>query len=67
MIELGPSITSEPAGLRERLVEAIKTRLLIGADVRLVVYGSLPRDTYKTKLVDYSDADASVVAAAAGS
>jgi phenylacetate-CoA ligase len=57
VVELGSTVSAEPAGLRERLVEQIKTRLHIGADVQLVPYGSLPRDTYKSKLVDYSAAE----------
>jgi len=59
VIELGPGVGSEPAGLRERLAEQIKTRLLVATDIQLVPYGTLPRDTYKAKLVDFSGADAS--------
>jgi phenylacetate-CoA ligase len=53
VVELGPNIASEPPGLRERLAEEIKTRLLVTVDVQLVPYGSLPRDTYKARLVEY--------------
>jgi phenylacetate-CoA ligase len=56
-VELGPTIAAEPPGLRERLANEIKTRLLVSADVQLVPYGSLPRDTYKARLVDYPAAD----------
>ncbi len=59
VVELGPTVTTEPAGLRERLVEEIRTRLLVNADVQLVPYGSLPRDTYKARLVEYPAADTS--------
>jgi hypothetical protein len=31
---------------------------LVTTDVRLVKHGALPRETYKTKLVDYSEAAA---------
>jgi phenylacetate-CoA ligase len=53
VVEMGPGITAEPAGLRERLVEEIKTRLLVTVDLQLVPYGSLPRDTYKSRLVEH--------------
>jgi phenylacetate-CoA ligase len=52
-IELGATLAAEPAGLRERLQDEIRTRLLVNADVQLVPYGSLPRDTYKARLVEY--------------
>ena len=55
VIELGPDVVSEPPGLRERLTAQIKTRLLIAADVQLVPHGTLPRDTYKAKLVEYPE------------
>lgn len=57
VVELGQGIEAEPAGLRERLVEEIRTRLLVNADVQLVPYGSLPRDTYKSRLVEYPAAE----------
>jgi phenylacetate-CoA ligase len=55
VVELGPDVASEPPGLRERLTAQIKTRLLITADVQLVPHGTLPRDTYKAKLVEYPE------------
>ena len=55
VVELGPDVVSEPPGLRERLTAQIKTRLLIAADVQLVPHGTLPRDTYKAKLVEYPE------------
>jgi phenylacetate-CoA ligase len=57
VVELGPTVTTEPPGLRERLAEQMKTRLLVSTDVQLVPYGSLPRDTYKARLVDYPAAE----------
>jgi phenylacetate-CoA ligase len=53
VVELSADVTAEPAGLRERIAAEIKTRLMIAADVQLVPHGTLPRDTYKTKLVEY--------------
>ena len=41
------------SGLSERLADEIKKRLLVSAEVHLVPYGSLPRDTYKARLVEY--------------
>jgi phenylacetate-CoA ligase len=57
VVELGPTITTEPEGLRQQLIDEIRTRLLVNADVQLVPYGSLPRDTYKSRLVEYPPAD----------
>lgn len=56
VVELARGIASEPEGIRERMNAAIRSRLLIAADVQLVPYGTLPRGEYKSKLVDYSDA-----------
>ena len=53
VIELGEGVQKEPEGLRERLKMEIRTRLLVTADVQFVPYGSLPRETYKYKLVQY--------------
>ena len=44
--------------LARRIKDEIKARLLVSTQVRLVEHGSLPRETYKTKLVDYSEAAA---------
>jgi phenylacetate-CoA ligase len=41
--------------LARRIKDEIKARLLVTTQVRLVAHGSLPRETYKTKLVDYSE------------
>jgi phenylacetate-CoA ligase len=56
VIELGEGITSAPEGLRQRMTEEIRSRLLVTTDVAFVPFGTLPRETYKSKLVDYSDA-----------
>ncbi len=60
VVELGANTAVEPEGLRDRIAAQIKTRLQFSADVRLVPYGTLPRDTYKAKLVDYSGATPAV-------
>jgi phenylacetate-CoA ligase len=62
VVELGPNITAEPEGLKQRLTDEIRTRLLVNADVQLVPYGSLPRDTYKARLVEYPAAATSPAA-----
>jgi phenylacetate-CoA ligase len=56
LIELGEGMTSAPDVLRQRMIDEIRSRLLVTTDVQLVPFGSLPRETYKSKLVDYSDA-----------
>ncbi len=59
VVELGKQLTAPPPGLAERIQQEVRSRLLVTTDVRLVPYGTLPRETYKTKLIDYSDAEAS--------
>jgi phenylacetate-CoA ligase len=36
--------------------DEIRARLLVTTDISFVPYNTLPRETYKSKLVDYSDA-----------
>lgn len=55
VVELGSGCTNPPEGLRQRIVDEIRARLLVTTDVGLVPYGTLPRETYKSRLVDYSD------------
>lgn len=57
VVELGEDAEAAPAGLAERIQKEIRSRLLVTTDVRLVAYGTLPRETYKSRLIDYSDAD----------
>jgi phenylacetate-CoA ligase len=57
IIELGKSCPTPPEGLQERITDEIRARLLVTTDVRLVPYGTLPRETYKSKLIDYSDVE----------
>ena len=56
VIELGRDTPREPEGLKQRIKDEIRARLLVTTDVSFVPYNTLPRETYKSKLVDYSDA-----------
>jgi phenylacetate-CoA ligase len=56
LIELGEGTPAAPDDLRQRMIDEIRSRLLVTTDVQFVPFGSLPRETYKSKLVDYSDA-----------
>ncbi len=56
LIELGEGVPTAPDSLRQRMIDEIRSRLLVTTDVQFVPFGSLPRETYKSKLVDYSDA-----------
>lgn len=57
VVELGESCSMAHDELRQRLVDEIRSRLLVTTDIRLVPYHTLPRETYKSKLIDYSDAE----------
>ena len=57
LVELGARFQDTPEGLTHKIQENVRERLLISTDVRLVPYGTLPRETYKSRLVDYSDAE----------
>jgi phenylacetate-CoA ligase len=57
VIELAKGVASEPEGLRQQIKDEIRARLLVTTDLSFVTHGTLPRETYKSKLVDYSDAD----------
>jgi phenylacetate-CoA ligase len=45
------------AGLAAAIEKAIRDRLVVTTKVEIVPFGSLPRTDYKTRLVDYSDAE----------
>jgi phenylacetate-CoA ligase len=60
VVELGEDVEKEPEGLKEKLQSEIKTRLLVSTDIDFVPYGTLPRETYKYKLVDFPEQDVSV-------
>ena len=59
-IELGPGISASP-DLSDRIASEIRDRLLVTTDINLVPNGTVPRETYKSKLVDYTDANGAVV------
>ena len=58
VIELGEDFSGSTDDLAARLKAEIRDRLLVTTDIKLVPYGTVPRETYKSKLIDYSDADA---------
>lgn len=55
-IEVAAGASAENADLRQRIKAAVKERLLVTSDIELVSCGALPRETYKSKLVDYTQA-----------
>jgi phenylacetate-CoA ligase len=59
-IEVTPGSSAENKDLAARIEHAIKDRLLVTTKVLLVAHGTLPRETYKSKLVDYSKATKAV-------
>jgi len=59
-IEVAPGQDANNSDLSSRIQHAIKDRLLVTAQVSLVPHGTLPRETYKSKLVDYSKATKAV-------
>ena len=62
VIELAEGVAEAPEGLRQRMIDEIRSRLLVTTDIQFSPYGTLPRETYKIKLVDFSDADTPAVA-----
>lgn len=54
VVELGDTGPAQPDHLRQRIADEIRERLLVKTDVQLVSYGTLPRETYKSRLIDYS-------------
>lgn len=58
VVELGEEVEKEPEGLKERLQAEIRTRLLVSTDIDFVPYGTLPRETYKYKLVEFPQENA---------
>jgi phenylacetate-CoA ligase len=57
VVELAKGVDKPLDGLERRMVDAIRTRLLVSTTIEFVPYGTLPRETYKGKLVDYSHLD----------
>ena len=58
VVELGEGVAVAPDGLAEKIRNAVRQNLIVATDVTLVPYGTLPREEYKVKLVDYSEAGA---------
>lgn len=56
LVELGKDCPAAPSGLQQRITDEMRSRLLIATDIQFVPYGTLPREMYKTKLIDFSDA-----------
>ncbi len=55
-VELAKDVSPEPPDLAHRVEAEIRSRLLVTSRIKFVPYGTLPRETYKIKLVNYSDA-----------
>lgn len=55
VVELGEQTGLIPEGLEKKMQDAIRSRLLVSTTLKFVSYGTLPRETYKSKLVDFSD------------
>ena len=64
VVELGESFSGPTDDLRQRLQTEIRSRLLVTADLQIVPYGTIPRETYKSKLIDYSDVESAKAASA---
>jgi phenylacetate-CoA ligase len=56
VVELG-SDTTAPPDLAQRIKAEVRNRLLVTTEITLVPHGTLPRETYKSRLIDYSDAE----------
>ena len=55
VVELGDGFEASADSLKQRLIDDIRTRLLVSTDIEFVPFSTLPRETYKSKLIDYSD------------
>jgi len=55
VVELGESFSGSAGDLEQRIEAEIHARLLIRTDISLVPYRTLPRSSYKSKLVEYAD------------
>ncbi len=64
VVELGEEFSGVTDSLAQRIATEIRSRLLVTTDIRLVPYGTLPRETYKSKLIDYSDVESARAASA---
>ncbi len=57
VVELAQAVKTVPEGLKERMTIEIRSRLMVSTEISIVPYGTLPRETYKATLVDYSDSE----------
>ncbi len=64
VVELGEDFSGSADDLGQRISAEIRSRLLATTEIRLVPYGTLPRETYKSKLIDYSDVETDKAASA---
>ncbi len=64
VVELGENFSGTADDLGKRIATEIRSRLLVSTEVRLVPYGTLPRETYKSKLIDFSEVTAAKAASA---
>jgi len=55
VVELGDGLEKPAERLKNRITDEIRTRLLVSTDIQFVPYSTLPRETYKSTLIDYSD------------
>jgi phenylacetate-CoA ligase len=58
VVELGEAFSGETGDLANRIAAEVRSRLLATTEIRLVPYGTLPRETYKSRLIDYSEVEA---------
>ncbi len=56
-VELGPSGSAPQAGLAQAIEQAVRATLVASVRVTLVPFGSIARSEYKTKLLDFSEAE----------
>ena len=54
-IELNQNLNSAPGGLEAQLKTEIRERLLISTDIKFVSFNTIPRETYKSKLVVFEE------------
>jgi phenylacetate-CoA ligase len=64
VVELGEGFSGSADELRQRIEAEIRSRLLVTTEVRMVPHGTLPRETYKSKLIDYSEVETAQAASA---
>lgn len=62
VVELGEGASDPDGAFKLRLEAEIRARLLVTTDIELVPYGTIPRETYKAKLINYADANSAKAA-----